>query len=170
MSFKTARQSLIFLPKGASEPINLVRSGVDLLTEWYEEETSIETTRHAYASPAAVWDRAVPRGGALKTLTFTVLWEYPTVAQMEADMRLREVELLRQRQGELTLLEAYHLGVPGVGTRWQCTISSISMSKQVEDPLEREHADSSLRGKANGTMTLELTLSHPERLFGIRNF
>lgn len=169
MSFKIARLTATYMPDNA-EQIILCRAGQDHLLEWEEEETSVEVARQSFVSSSAVWDRAVPRGGGLKTIQLTVLWEYLTVAQMEAEMRLREVTLLRHRHGYLELLEGYHQGVPAVGTRWECTIGNISLRKQTDNVLNRSYGAGTLRGKANGEMTVELNLCRPELMFGIRSF
>lgn len=161
--FHLARLTAVFNPASGEEAITLVRAGVDKLMEMPTESLTLPSEERAYVS--SPWGATVPTGNAKKTLTLVLLCEYLTVAQLEANIRARELQLAACRHGTLELHEAYHQGVPAMRTRWQACCVAMDVRKILpqDDALGRRYAQPTLMGKANGEITYTWHLWKPEQ-------
>lgn len=161
--FSLARLTAIFTPASGGDPIFLVRAGVDKLMELPTESLNLPSEEREYID--SPWGATVPSGNAKKTLTLVLLREYLTVAQLEANIRERELQLAACRHGTLELLEAYHQGVPAMRTRWQACCVALDVRKNLpqDDALGQSYAQPTLMGKANGELTYTWHLWQPER-------
>lgn len=156
------RARLTAIYRAGEIEIPLVREGADCLAELPEQKIELRTDEYNFLG--GEWGRDIPRGCARLFLTLTPLLEYCTVAQMQANLRERELQLMQNRRGTLDLYEGYHSGVPFLRTRWQAVVREIS-SRQLlpmDDALcDPSHTQSSLQGRANATISVTFSLTLP---------
>ena len=142
------RARLTAIYRAGEIEIPLVREGADCLAELPEQKIELRTDEYNFRL----------------FLTLTPLLEYCTVAQMQANLRERELQLMQNRRGTLDLYEGYHSGVPFLRTRWQAVVREIS-SRQLlpmDDALcDPSHTQSSLQGRANATISVTFSLTLP---------
>ena len=162
--FYATRISIRYQPDGGAAQA-LLQYGQDYLLEEPTTEWDLPNEQREYIGSR--WAEAVPTGNAIYRLSYTVLREFPTVAQMEAGMRARELELTAGRQGTLTLYEGYHEGVPLMVTRWRATLMELQTRRIYDggDALHMPHMPETLRGKANGSESYVWGLSMPSRVY-----
>ena len=141
-----------------------MRAGVDCFVELPEQEWDLPTDTRTYIGSS--WAEDVPTGNMRLTLKLCPLLEYTSVAQMQANLRERELQLANNRLGTLELLEGYHQGAPFLRTRWRAVVLSIAPRQLLEldealcDP---GHPASSLQGAANGALEVTFSLSNPQK-------
>lgn len=163
MSVYRARLSAIY--RAGEIEIPLVRAGVDCLAELPEQKIELRTDEVNFLG--GDWGLDQPRGCARLFLTLSPLLEYLTVAQLQANLRERELQLMQNRRGELDLYEGYHTSVPFMRTRWRAVVREISSRHllPLDDALcDPSHPESSLQGRANGTISVTFSLTHPVKL------
>lgn len=124
----------------------------DYLTGEPTREWSAETASHQLVG--SEWGLDVPAGNARLLLGWEVLLCYPTVAELELQLRRREIMLNTHRSGTLDMEEAWRAGAPTMRTHWRAVIVSATVR------LLPQEAAPGLAG-AWGALRVELTLTHP---------